>query len=371
MKRRKDSLGRVLREGESERKSGGYQYRYTVRGKRYYIYAKNLDELREKEKNIDINAEKKYTIDETFRKYIAIKKKVLSNNTCVVYENNYRVHIAPALGDKLLTDIKKSDIVDFLLSLNLKTATVKKIHVILHGMFEMALDDEIIQKNPCHNAARSLKPMSSERRALTKEQQDIFLNTVQTVCPSLYTIFVFMLETGLRAGEVCGLRWEDIDFKEKTVNIRYALKCYIAGKKIYEIGLPKSKKSIRQIPLTKKAIEMLEIEKIKQEKANIKCNMIIDGFDNFVFLTKIGTVRNAMELDKHIKRVVKRTEGLPQNLSCHILRHTFCTRLCEANINPKVIQQVMGHSSIKITMDIYTNITDNFIREEMQKFDSK
>ena len=367
MQRRKDSAGKVLKDGESERKNG-YQYRYMSEGKRKYIYAKTLHELRQKEKNIGVE-KTDYTVDDMFEKYIGIKRKTIAKNTCASYERNYKNHIAPVFKDRLIKDVKKSEVVDFLLGLDLKGGTIHKIHCVLYGIFEFALDDELITKNPCHNATKGIKVPLHSRKALTLEEQRLFLKGVKETCPSFYPIFSFMLETGVRVGEVCALRWEDVDFEKKVVDIRHSLKYYIRNKVYMEIGAPKTAKSIRQIPLTQIALDNLSEEKQRQKYNNIMCNTEIDNYTDFVFLGKEGTIRNFIGLNKQIKKVVKKYDGLPEDLSCHILRHTFCTRLCESNVNIKVIQQLMGHSSIKTTMDVYTEVTKNFAIDEFRKFE--
>ena len=400
-KKRRDNSRAVLCTGEFQRPNGTYQYSWTDdKGKRHFIYAKTLDELREKERNVakdrfdGIKSESRYlTVNDMYEKWKDLKRG-LKDNTFSNYIYMYELFVKDTFGCNRLTDIKKSDVKRFYNTLvdsrGLKANTIDNIHTVLHQVLEMAVDDEYIRINPSNNVMRELKLSyglkTEKRRALTKPEQDLFISYLSrnNANSHWFPIFAFMLGTGLRVGEATGLRWCDIDLDEGIVDVNHTLVYYahsLPGYKkgcYYAINKPKTRASIRQVPLIEIARDALEQERRYHEGLELTCNAEIDGYTDFIFLNRFGSVYNESALNRALKRIIRDCNNeefeksddpkvLLPNFSCHTLRHTFTTRMVEAGINVKVIQDALGHSDISTTMNIYADVTKEL---KMSEFDA-
>ncbi len=402
--KRRDKSRIILSTGEFQRPNGTYQYGWTDgNGKRHVIYAKTLNELREKERKISkdkvdgIKSESRFmTVNDLFEKWKELKRGLRDNTFCnYIYMYNTFVH--DTFGCSRIADLKKSDVKRFYNSLiedrGLKPATLDGVHTVLHQVFEMAVDDDYIRSNPSNNVIKEIKQARGikmeRRRALTLPEQKLFLGYLSqnNANSHWYPIFAFMLGTGLRVGEATGLRWCDVNFEEGFVDINHTLVYYahsIPGYKegcYYAIHTPKTHSSIRQVPLMDFAKEALEQEKLYQEGVGLTCNVTIDDYTDFVFLNKNGSVHSESSLNRALKRIIRdcnteefeKTEMPPvllPNFSCHILRHTFTTRMVEAGVNIKVIQDALGHSDISTTMNIYADATKELKKSEFEGLDS-
>lgn len=404
-KNRKDSKGRCLRKGESVRKStDGYQYTYLDRfGKRKYIYDTKLVRLREKEDEllrdqldqIDTYLAKTQSLNDLFDKYMATRKD-LRARTYAGYMYQYDAYVRKGIGKKKIYDIKYSDILLFYKDLieknNLSFGTVEHLQRELHPTFEMAVRDCIIRTNPTsqimEQLRRQVKVRRSIRKALTPEEQRAFLEFLagHPVYGHWKPIFTFLIGTGVRVGEMSGLRWRDINFENKTITIDHAL-VYFAGrmnkgeKKLY-ISEPKTEAGIRTIPMVPKVIDALQEVKEYQYLNDIVCNVEIDGYTDFVFLNRFGNVFIEYNLDRALSRIIdaynesiiatdKKDAVILPRFTCHVLRHTFCSRFCENETNIKVIQSIMGHVDIQTTMNIYAEISEEKKKISMSSLASK
>lgn len=229
------------------------------------------------------------------------------------------------------------------------------------------------------------------RRALTPEQQRAFMEYMagHPIFYHWWPLFTILLGTGCRIGECLGLRWEDLDFENKVISINHAVTYYRSaehGRQLMSISLPKTEAGIRTIPMLDVVKEAFLMEKEQQFDMLGGLNeQIIDGMSGFVFQNADGRVPNPQTVNRTIKRIVetynseellnaakeKRDPELIPNFSCHVLRHTFATRLCEAESNLKVIQSVMGHRNIETTMDIYAEATEEKKQETFEGLASK
>ena len=402
--KRRDKSRVILSTGEFQRPNGTYQYGWTdANGKRHVIYAKTLDELREKERKISkdkvdgIKSESRFmTVNDMFEKWKDLKRG-LKDNTFSNYIYMYNAFVHDNFGFKRIADLKKSDVKRFYNSLiedrGLKPATLDSVHTVLHQVFEMAVDDDYIRSNPSNNVIKEIKQAHGikmeRRRALTLPEQKLFLAYLSqnNANSHWYPIFAFMLGTGLRVGEATGLRWCDVDLDEGVVDINHTLVYYahsIPGYKegcCYAINTPKTQSSVRQVPLMDFAKDALEQEKLYQEGVGLSCNITIDDYTDFVFLNKNGSVHNESSLNRALKRIIldcnteefEKSEMPPvllPNFSCHTLRHTFTTRMVEAGINIKVIQDALGHSDISTTMNIYADATKELKKSEFEGLES-
>lgn len=384
---RYDSNRVKLRTGEYQKAAGHYEYRYTVFGKKHSIYAKNLETLREKESEIqslETAKQAKFdsrttTLNDVFFLWKELKRGLRPNtfqNYCYMYEQ----YVQDGLGRLYIASIRKSDIKRFFNHLaderRLRAGTIEAVQTVLHQVFQIAVDDEWIEKNPSDHAVKELKRShqldSKKRMALTKAEQDLLLSFLSENTPNArwYPITTVLLGTGMRVGEATGLRWCDIDFEENMIDVNHTLVYYSNGnhKCKFAINDTKTPASKRLIPMTRPVRDAFLQEKETQELLGVVCNATIDGYTDFVFLNRFGGLHTQGTLNKVYKRIIRdcndaeflKSENpsvLLPNFSSHTLRHTFATRLCESGMNMKLIQDILGHSTISTTMDIYAHVT--------------
>ena len=398
---RKDLRGRVLRKGESQRRSDGrYVYTYTdPLGRRKYVYAQDLVALREKEAQLmkdqmdglDIYVAGKATVNFVFDRYMSLKNN-LKPTTKSNYLYMYDRFIRDTFGKRNIAEIKYSDVVQFYNHLiekqELKINTLETIHTLLHPTFQLAVRDDIIRKNPTDGVMAELKKnlgmKTGVRHALTIPQQRAFMEYIAThpVYFHWWPIFTIFLGTGCRIGEVLGLRWEDIDYEKRIISINHNLMYYPVGEdRALEnhISTPKTEAGMRTIPMldtVKDAFEMIW----EEQKENGWTDAEIDGMTGFVFCNRYGNIMNAQSVNRAIKRISSaynateeveakkehREPVLLPDFSAHSLRQTFCTRLCERKTNLKIIQSIMGHKDIQTTVDIYAEATEKKKQETFE-----
>lgn len=396
--KRKDKDRIVLRTGEGQRPNGTYEYRWTDKtGKRRRVYAKTLEELREKEKEIErdksdgIKAEARYvTVNELFDLWKQIKRG-LKDNTFQNYQYMCNTFVRPEFGKKRISTLKKSDVKRFYNYLaderGLQASTIDSIHTVLHQVLDMAVDDSYIRNNPSNNVLKELKQShvfkTEKRKALTKPQQDLLLDFLQRnhTYNHWYPIFAVMLGTGLRVGEATGLRWCDIDLDKGMVDVNHTLVYYCHRHEVekngcyFNVNTPKTETSTRQVPMMDFVKEAFLKEKEYQEAVGVECKATVDGYTDFIFVNRFGNVQHQGTLNKAIRRIIRDCNDevlmkgeddpvLLPHFSCHTLRHTFTTRMCEAGVNVKVIQDTLGHADIATTLNIYADVTKELKQTE-------
>lgn len=394
--KRKDKDRIVLRKGESQRKDGNYDYRWTTRdGKRHSVYAKTLEELRAKEEKIlrdkcdGIKTEARYvTINDVFEVWKQLKRG-LKDNTFQNYKYMYEQFVKPDFGNTRVSQLKKSDVKRFYNMLAderaLKVSTIDSIHTVLHQVLDMAVDDAYLRNNPSDNVLKELKQAhnfdTEKRKALTVAEQELFLDFLRRnhQYNHWYPIFAVMVGTGLRVGEVTGLRWCDIDLKENLIDVNHTLVYYNHAENgcYFNINTPKTKAGVRNVPMLE-FVKQAFIEERKYQMANgIRCSVKIDGYTDFIFVNRFGAAQHQGTLNKALRRIIRdcndevleRNEENPVLLprfSCHSLRHTFTTRMCEAGVNIKVIQDALGHADISTTLNIYADVTKELKKKEFE-----
>ncbi len=402
VERRKDSKNRVLKDGEYQRTNGTYEYKWKdKRGKRHSIYAKSLEELRDKEIDVlrdvldGVRADKKnLTVNDLYNMWVQLKRG-LKDNTFQNYKYMYTQFTESVLGNIKIVDLKRTDIRAYYNHLldeqNLKTSTIDCIHTVLHQVLELGVEDEYIRYNPSDNALKELKKAhnndTDKRRALTVPEQELFEEFLsrQGQYHRWYPIFTVLLWTGMRVGEITGLRWCDIDLENETISVNHTLVFYSKGKSQgsqYAVNTPKSKAGNRTIPMLPKVKEAFVLEKQFQDELELKCNVAIDGYTDFIFINRFGGVQHQGTLNKALRRIIRdcnyaildKAENtdtvvtLPK-FSNHSLRHTFTTRMCEAGVNIKAMQDILGHADAETTMNIYAEATSDFKRSEMINFE--
>ena len=398
--KRFDSNRRVLRKGESQRKNGTYDYRWVgPDGVRHAVYAPTLEELRELEKEIVIDEHdgiktetKKLTVNNVFDTWCDLKRG-LKDNTFKNYLYMYNNYVRDSFGKNRIADVKKSDVKRFYNTLAdermLSISTIDTIHNVLHQVFDLAVDDNCIRSNPTDKMLKELKQAHDfeikERKALTADEQRLFLDFLKRT-PQYnhwYPLFAVMFGSGMRIGEVSGLRWCDIDLEEGIIDINHTLVYYSTGKGKkckFAINTPKTKKGYRKIPMMDFVKEAFLLEKANQDETGVNCQVTIDCYTDFIFVNRFGSVQHYGTVNKAIRRIVRdyndeallkeENPVLIPNFSCHNLRHTFATRLCEADMNLKVIQDVLGHKEVKTTLEIYTHVTEAKKRQEVNALET-
>ncbi len=401
-KARKDNKGRTLRRGEVQRQDGLYSYAYmNPFGKRSYIYAPDLLELRKKEEHLQRDqldglttyAEGKADLNFVFDRYISTKTE-LRQTTYTNYKYMYDRFVRDEFGKIPIVKIKYSDVLYFYFHLlnerGIQINTLEIIHTVLHPTFQLAVRDDIIRKNPSDGVMAELKKKRKDqngvRHALTVDQQQAFMGFLSGDSPyrRWYPLFSVLLGTGMRIGECLGLRWDDLDMDSRMISVNHSLIYYSreseSGKSEcrFKVSLPKTKAGIRSIPMMPQVHEAFREEYEWQNIFGFN-KAVVDGMSGFVFTNRFGTVHNPQAVNRAIRRISesynadellkaakeKREPVLLPHFSCHHLRHTFCTRFCEHENNIKVIQSVMGHASIETTMDIYADVTEQKKREAM------
>lgn len=391
-KSRKDNKGRVLRKGESQRKSDlRYIYQYTdPNGSRRVIYANDLLELREKEKQlvrdqldgIDSYCAGKATLNYVFDRYISTKYN-LKEHTRANYKYMYDHCVRNTFGKRMIADIKYSDVKFFYYSLinggGLKTNTLDTIHTVLHPTFEMAVRDGVIRNNPSDRVMAEIKQGFGKnkgiRHSLTLEQQRAFLNYVadSPVYCHWLPLFTVLFGTGCRIGEVIGLRWEDLDYEKRLISINHSVIYMFMenGKSEFHVSSPKTEAGVRVIPMMDAVYQAFQDEYEVQKENGFNVT-VVDGMSGFIFANREGKLLNPSVINRAIRRIYeayntkeilkakkeRRQPLLIPHFSCHHIRHTFCTRFCENETNLKVIQSIMGHANIETTMDIYAEATE-------------
>ena len=403
MAKRYDPRHRLLRTGESERADGYYTYRWTSRsGKRNSVTAGTLEELREEEDEIQrdvsdgIRADAKNVTLNTLYDLWKELKVNLKHNTFSNYCYMYDQFVADNIGMLPVTKLKRSDIKAFYNMLadtrGLKIATIDNIHTVIHQILQLAVEDNYIRRNISDNLLKELKSShhyeDSHRRALTLPEQELFMEFLSKENSQYYhwlPIFTVMLGTGMRVGEITGLRWNDIDLKSGIIDVNHTLVYYKHRDEngcYFDIHSPKTKAGVRQIPMTEEVKNAFLLEKKMQDLAGIQSKVTIDGYHNFIFVNRFGNVQNQGTLNRALRRIIrdcndkqllkeKNNPVLLPNFSCHSLRHTFTTRLVEAGVNIKVIQNLCGHSRSDVTLDIYTTVTKELKQAEFDDFQKK
>lgn len=400
--KRKDSKGRNLLKGEGQRSNGRYYFQYKdTLGHAKVVYDWDLSELRKKEKQIIRDLEdgingtaSKMTLNQLFDLYISLKdsgslKETSKNNYIGMWNCNLR---DSELGNAEIKNIKTSHIMKFYKELKdkgLSNSTIKFFHTILVPCFNLALDDDMIRKNPVKKECiKPYKGGAKVKEALTHEEQRILLDFMENsnVYNSYVPMIRYMIGTACRIGEVIGITWNDVDMKNKKIFIDHQLiyKKAPDGKTKFMITDTKSESGHREIPMTNDIYNALADQRQYKMFMGTPRDYTVDGYSNFIFTTKSGKpiapngFNNAMKnvVEAYNKRETMMAESdnrqpvLLPHISAHTFRHTGCTRMAEAGIDIKVLQRIMGHSDISITMDVYNHVNDDRIQNELEKLES-
>lgn len=368
----KDLKGKELGVGISQRKSDGlYTARFVSKqtGKNVQKYFTKLQECRNwladarfADEHGGINASGDMTVTAWFEYWIDnIKGNSIRSNTRRNYIERFEKNIKGCIGRMLLSEVKPMHCQNVLNQMknDYKTSTIEQTRIALCCMFASAVDNDLIHKNPVTKSVKSnIGKEPKTVRALTLEEQRKFLEVAKKC--SNYNAYALILQTGLRIGELMGLKWSDVDFDRKLIHVRRTMEFrYSAGK--WRIGDPKSKTGFRDINLTEVAVELL-----KSQKEKIESLPVIDiNFSDFVFLNRKGAPLKTSTYDTKLFQLCDKA-GI-KRFSTHVLRHTFATRCIEGGMRPKTLQVLLGHSNIETTMNLYVHVTDDAKASEIEK----
>ena len=388
---RRDSKHRVLRRGESIRADGKYQFKYHIAGKPHFVYSWRLEptdplpvgkkpclSLRELEKQIGYDLDnqldplgKNITVMELVERYL--KTKVgMRPNTLANYNFVKNILKNEDFGQQKISKIKTSDAKLFLIKMQQEDgrghSTVKTVRGVLRPAFQMAVDDDVLMKNPFQfELAGVVVNDAVTRQAITKDQMRKFLRFVHDdiLYCKYYEVVYILFHTGMRISEFCGLTLKDIDLKNKTVNIDHQLQR--TSKREYVIEPTKTNAGTRVIPITDEVAEMFR--SIIEDRPKYKVEKVVAGYSGFLFLDKDGMPLVAMHWEHRFNHSVKRYNDIFKvqmpNITPHVCRHTYCSNMARARMNPKTLQYLMGHSDISVTMNVYTHLGFDDAKDEM------
>lgn len=426
MEKRKDNKGRNLKTNEYQSADGRYIYHYVdLDGKRKKVYSwrlkatdkmpagkrfcKSLQELEDEiqaklRHGIDIEKSKTLTLDDAFDSNI--DKRKIRESTKSNYKYMYGKFIQPTFGKRKVSTIKNGEIKDLYFRLEndngLKPQTIQILQTILYPIFEQAIMDDVIVKNPCKGAYEKPEGSIEKKDSFTIEQHMRFMHFVGTnrnQYESWYNLLVVFLGTGFRVGELIGLTWDDIDFENKTIKIDHQVHYGLGsdGKCAKTIAPPKTKSGNRVISMHDEVLQALSDEKQRQVKNNISCKDTISGYKlkgktridvtltNFVFLNRFGNVQLPHNTNKAFERIRQdyneweteqakaenREPVLMPHFSNHILRHTYTTRYFEAGGLPATAASNLGHESVLTSLDEYNQTQDDFKKKETERLQGK
>ena len=390
--KRRDDKGRVLQQGEWQEPSGRYRYKYTDSlGKRKILYSWRLTEsdkmpegkradssLREKERKVQSLQMQgitgsKLTVLELVERYLSLKTGV-KHNTLANYNFVVNVLKKEEFSHKKADDVKLSDAKIFLIKLQRDGRGYSSIHSIrgvLRPAFQMAVDDDLILKNPFgFELGTILVNDSQKREAVSLEDEARFLKFVKNDphYNRYYDAFYILFKTGLRISEFCGLTVRDLDFKNEVIRIDHQLQRTRDMK--YVIEDTKTSSGTRIIPMTEEVYECFK--RIVENRKKPKKEPVIDGYKGFLFLDKKDMPEVALHWEKHFEWALAKhnridKEQLPK-ITPHVCRHTYCSNMAKSGMNPKTLQYLMGHSDIGVTLNTYTHLGAEDAKEELGKY---
>ena len=394
----KDLKGKELGKGIRQKKCGAYEARALIKGVSINVCKSTLKECKqefelqkekvEKQRNIIM---KDTSLDDWYEEWFDRYKKSRVKETSInVIKRRYYNTFGKRLGKRKIVDILNIDIqkvINELVEEKKSTKTMRSALGNVRECFESAKNNRIIEINPCFDICIPWENKTKLRRFLTKEEQQIFLDRVNFRNDWYLEMFHIMFNTGMRVGEVGGLKWEDVNFKDKCININHSLSCqYENGNKRLCLTTPKTHNSYRKIPFMGNVEEMLLRQKEKQNKAKKQLGdrWREDGISDLVFTTSLGSPVSRYIAERQIDKVVKeindeemfnairenRVPKLFDKMYPHAIRHTFCSRCFEYGLNPKVIQGIMGHQHYSTTIDIYTHTTEENVQDEVMKYNN-
>ena len=375
--KRKDTNGRVLEKGEIQRKDGRYMYRWNdMRGERQTVYATTLDELRKKELDIGkkelycgINwADGKTNVRDIMNQFIEMKEVRMTT------EGKYKffANTLDKIGflDMPVDSIRTSNAKYFMKELDklgYSYGTVGAIKSFAYQIFQTAVEDDYIIKNPFNFKLSNIMANNTKQRiSLSEEQERTYLDFIKTHgwFSHCYPDIAILLNTGMRVSELYGLTFRDVDMKKRRIYVNKQL--HLINRE-YHVFPPKSKAGVRTLAMNDTVEEAFRM-KMKEKRPTVE--YMVDGYSGFIFLNHMRKPKNRRNLMMSMISIEKKWKelGMPEfpHIHPHILRHTFCSRMVDKGMNIKTLQMVMGHSDVSTTLNVYTHKTPEDVAIEME-----
>ncbi len=396
IEKRRDKKGRVLRNGECQRKDGLYQYDYVdLNGKAKCLYSWKLEpsdplpqgkrkckSLREKEREIQRNIDDgivpyggQLTVLALTKKYI-LQKKGVRESTRAGYKTVTNILEKEEFGAKRIDKVKLSDAKEWLIKLQDQDgrsySSIHTIRGVLRPAFQMAVDDDLLRKNPFQFELVSVIVNDSVTRdAITHDEKRKFLEFIRNdkhFCKYYDGIYI-LFYTGMRISEFVGLTIKDIDLKEKTINIDHQLQR--TSQMQYIIEPPKTEAGIRVIPMQEEVCECFR--RIIQNRRKPKVEPMVGGKVGFLYLDKNEMPMVALHWEKYFQHIVEKYNKIYKvqmpKITPHVCRHTYCSHCASSGMNPKHLQYLMGHSDISVTLNTYTHVDFDNVKKEVQSLE--
>ena len=369
----------------SKCRDGRWEAQYSVKrqsdGKtvRRSLYGKSRQEVQDKLQEVLVSIHQDEYIEPSritvgqwlyqwLRTYCLSLKK---NSTCTGYEDEIKLHIVPYLGSIRLQDLKPQQVqlaVNALVQQGKAPATVRKAHAILHAALGRAVIDQMIKHNP---SEYTVLPKMERRdiRYLTQTEQKSFIQYLPdcSVGRALY----FILGTGIRAGVLSGLRWSDVQDDRftvrQTVRRNRDFTEDAPTRTHLEFGTPKSNAGHRTIPLTTKMQVLIQEHRRIQTAARLATGEEWNDHD-LVFCTEIGTPYELRNLNRVLHRTLKKANL--HTMGVHSLRHSFATRAVEAGMDIRTLSEILEHTQVSLTMQLYVHSNMETKKKEMEKLDA-
>ena len=381
--KRRDNRNRILREGEYQRTDGRYRYRYIDEdGKEKNVYSWRLDKndptpkgkkreisLREKEKQIQadlfdhiVTRGGNYTVVELVEKYVSLKTGV-THNTRAGYKTVINILKKEAFGKQRIDKVRLSDAKAWLIKLQQVDgrgySSIHSIRGVLRPAFQLAVDDDLIRKNPFgFELASVIVNDSVTREAITRKQERDLLKFIKEdkhFCRYYDAIFI-LFNTGLRISEFCGLTISDLEFDQKRIKVDHQLQR--TSQMQYVIQAPKTESGIRYVPMSEEVVACFR--RILANRVAPKVEPMVDGHAGFLFLDKNDRPMVALHWEKYMQHIVEKYNKIYRiqmpKVTPHVCRHTFCSNMAKSGMNPKTLQYIMGHSDISVTLNVYTHV---------------
>lgn len=397
VEKRRDSKGRLLKSGESQRPDGRYAYKYTdTFGNPKFVYSwklvptdkvpagKRSDiSLREKIKQIQKDLDdgidtigKKMTVCQLYAKYIRQRGNV-KRATQKGRQQLMKLLSEDKLGAACIDNVRLSDAKEWALRMQengVAYNTICNSKRSLKAAFYMAVQDDCLRKNPFDFQISEVISDDTEPKVpLTPEQEEELLKFMQEdhVYSKYYDEVVILLETGLRISELCGLTAADLNMEQRFVNVDHQL--LRSTEDGYYIETPKTDSGFRQVPMSAAAYEAFK--RVLNNRRGRK-TVEIGGYSGFLFLNREGLPKVAVNYDAMFKNLAKKfnkchREPLPAVMTPHTMRHTFCTKKASAGMNPKALQYIMGHANIVMTLNYYAHATFYSAQAEMDRLEAE
>ena len=391
--KRRDNRNRILRNGESQRQDGRYAYKYKdLNGEIKFVYSWRLDKndrapagkarelsLREKEKQIQQDLFNQIvpnggnvTVLELVEKYLSLKVNV-RHNTQANYNFVKGILKKEAFGSMRIDKVKLSDAKAWLIKLQKDGrgySTIHSVRGVVRPAFEMAVNDDLIRKNPFgFELATVVVNDSVTREAITRAQERAFLKFIQEDnCYRKYYDGIYILfNTGLRISEFCGLTLSDIDFKKKRIRVDHQLQRKRDME--YIIEDTKTKSGERYVPMSQQVMDCFR--RIIDNRKAPNQEPMIDGYTGFLFLDKNGMPMVALHWEHYFKHILNKYNSIYKvqlpKITPHVCRHTFCSNMAKSGMSPKTLQYIMGHSDISVTLNTYTHLNFDDAKVEFDR----